>query len=251
MNQSIGGKIFKYTMKAIGFLLVFGTIGILLWRMFSSGDPASMKTLDANPTLMEAYEKALAEDRTLDMFTQEQPTNITTAEKNYSYFSARNVVFIRDAKQIQVTFRYNNSTIRHLVEDYDLAETPARKDELYDVTLWVVYDLTPDVKEDNEIEHENVKKVRVHATASETRADTKSLYNYRKLVFDGVDFSDPDAPILAIYMDVYYNEDIDYEADPYGTLPLYQKVYEEEGVNKPYELTKQDKKAIDNYKEEE
>lgn len=250
MNQSIGGKIFKYTMKAIGFLLVFGTIGILLWRMFSSGDPASMKTLDANATLLEAYEKALSEDRALDIFTQEQPTNITTAEHNYSYFSARNVVFVRDAKQVQLTFRYNNSTIRHLVEDYKLSKTPAREEDLYDVTLWVVYDLTPDVKEDNEIDHENVQKVRVHATVSETRADQKSLYNYRKLVFDGVDFSNPDAPILAIYMDVYYNEDIDYEADPYGTLPLYQKVYEEEGVNKPYELTKQDQKAIDAFKEQ-
>ena len=250
MNQSLGGKIFKYTMKSIGLILVFGTIGILLWRMFSSGDPTSMKTLDVNPVLKEAYEKAVSEDRTLDAFTQEQPTNITTGQKSYSYFSARNVVFIRDAKQVQLTFRYNNSTIRHLVEDYSLAETPKREDDLYDVTLWVVYDLTPDVTEDNEIDHENVKKVRVHATASETRADTKSLYNYRKLVFDGVDFSNPDEPILAVYMDVYYNEDIDYEAEPYGTLPLYQKIYEDEGVNEPYELTKQDQKAIESFKSE-
>lgn len=244
MNKGIGGKIAKYSFKALGLLLVFGTIGILLWRMFSSGDPAEMKTLDANAVLAEAYEKAQAEGREMDIFTQEQPTTITTADHNYSYFSVSNVVFIRDADQVQLTFRYNNSTIRHLAEDYDLPEVPARDAELYEVTLWVAYDLTPDVAEDDE----NVEWVRFYPTAAETQAAQKSLYNYRKFVFDGVDFHVENKPILTIYMDVYYLEDVNYEEDPYGTLPLYQRVYETEGgLNTPYEMSDKEKKALENY----
>ncbi len=239
MSQGIGGKILKYTFKALGLLLVFGTIGILLWRIFTSGDPTEMKTLDANAKLVAAYEKVQAEGRSLDIFTQEQPTNITTAEHNYSYFSVSNVVFIRDAEQVQLTFRYNNSTIRHLAEDYDLPEVPARDAELYDVTLYVAYDLTPDVAEDDE----NVSWVRIKPTASETTSAQKSLYNYRKFVFDGIDFNDKTRPILAIHMDVYYVEDVNYEEEAYGILPLYQYVYEIE----PYTLTDRDIKALEAY----
>ncbi|MBE6558930.1 MAG: hypothetical protein E7661_08015 [Ruminococcaceae bacterium] len=244
MNQGIGTKILKYTFKALGLLLVFGTIGILLWRIFTSGDPAEMKALKVNARLVEAYEQAQAEGREMDMFTQEQPTTITTADHNYSYFSVSNTVFIKDADQVQLTFRYNNSTIRHLAEDYDLPEVPARDAELYEVSLWVVYDLTPDVAEDDE----NVEYVRFYPTAEETLTAQKSLYNYRKLVFDGVDFNVENKPILTIYMDVYYVEDVDYEKDPYGTLPLYQKVYEtKKDLNKPYTLTDKERKALEAY----
>lgn len=239
MSKGMGGKIIQYSFKALGLLLVFGTIGILLWRIFTSGDPAEMKVLDANERLVEAYEKAQAEGRDMDMFTQEQPTTITTADHNYSYFSVSNVVFIKDADQVQLTFRYNNSTIRHLAEDYDLPEVPARDAELYEVTLYVAYDLTPDVAEDDD----NVEWVRFYPTASETTAAQKSLYNYRKLVFDGIDLKDTDRPILAIHMDVYYVEDIDYSKEAYGILPLYQYVYE----NKPYALSDKDIKALEAY----
>jgi len=242
MSKVNGGKIAKYTFKALAYLLVFGTIGILLGRIFTSGAPADMKALQINSRLVEAYRTAQAEGRELDMFTQEQPTTITTADHNYSYFSVSNVVFIRDAAQVQLAFRYNNSTIRHLVADYGLSEMPSRDMDLYEVTLWEAYDLTPDVAGDNE----NVEYVRIRPTDSETTAAQKSLYNYRKFTFDGVDFSMAGKPILTIYMDVYYLEDIDYEKEPYGTLPLYQRIYETEGgLNKPYELTGQERKALE------
>ena len=172
----------------------------------------------------------------MDMFIQEQPTAITTAKHNYSYFGVSNVVFIRDANQIQLTFRYNNSTIRHLKEDKGLDEIPDRSAELYDVTLWAVYDLTPGVVGDDE----NVEYVRYHPTVELTRAETKNLYNYRRFVFDGVEMTSAEKPLLTIYMDVYYVGDLDYETEPYGTLPLYQYVYQ----NEVYTLTSADRKAL-------
>ena len=237
MLEGKAWKIVKYVVKGIFLLLIFGTIAMILWRVFSSGTPKSMSALDANDVIVEAWEKAEAEGREMDMFTQLQPTNITTKKENYSYFSVESVVFIREAEEIQLTFRYNNSTIRHLQEDKGLDTLPDRDEDLYDVTLWAVYDLTPDVTGDDE----NVEYVRYHPTASETRAAQKNVYNYRKFVFDGVSMGDAEKPLLTIFMDVYYVGDLDYDADPYGTLPIYQYVYE----NEIYTLTSDDKKALE------
>jgi hypothetical protein len=239
MRESLAWKIVKYVVKGFFLLLIFGTIALILWRIFSSGTPKSMTALDANDEIVEAWKKAEAEGREMDMFTQLQPTNITTKKENYSYFSVENVVFIRDAEQLQLTFRYNNSTIRHLKEDKGLSELPDRAEDLYDVTLWAVYDLTPDVTGDDE----NVEYVRYHPTESETRAEQKNVYNYRKYVFDGVSMENADKPLLTVYMDVYYVGDLDYDEEPYGTLPIYQYTYE----NETYTLTADDRKALEAY----
>ena len=236
MANISGWRIVKMALKTIVLIIIVGTVGLLLWRIFSSGDPIGMKTLKANDTLLAAWDAAAAEGESLTMFTQIQPTTITTATHNYNYFAVSNVVFIPDAEQVQLTFRYTNSTIRHLTEDKGLSEVPDRHEDLFDVTLWAVYDLTPEVKGDDE----NVEYVRFHPTASLTEADTKNLYNYRRLVFDGVDMTSDEKPLLSLFMDVYYVGDIDYEADPYGTLPLYQYVY----TNVAYEVTEEDLKAL-------
>ncbi len=236
MANVSGWRVTKIILKAIVILVIAGTVGLLLWRIFTSGDPAEMKALKANDKLAEAWKRAEAEGRALSMFTQTQPTDITTAKHNYNYFAVSNVVFIPEVEQVQLTFRYNNSTIRHLKEDKGLAEIPDRHDHLYDVTLWAVYDLTPDVTGDDD----NVEYVRFHPTEALTTADTKNIYNYRKLVFDGVNMTSSERPLLTVYMDVYYVGDVDYEAEPYGTLPLYQYIY----PNEPYEPTEADRKAL-------
>ena len=60
--------------------------------------------------------------------------------------------------------------------------------------------------------------------------DTKNLYNYERLTFDSIDICDgfdPEgkpimrADVLAVYVDIYFNEDLDYEQEPLGTLLIY------------------------------
>ena len=215
-------KIAKITVKAVGLLLVFGTIVFFIWRaFFSTIIPAEVRSLSPNPTLKEAYEAALTEGKELTVFYQESQYDTTTVrDKNYSYFSAKEARFIQEANQVQLLFRYNNATIRHLVEDYKLTEIPDRSSDLYDVTLYVAYDLTPDDLTDNAGNNpESVKFVRYHATSS-TPASTL-LYNYRRMTFDGLDMTVTDNPVLAVYVDVYYLGDLDYEAEPYGTVCIY------------------------------
>lgn len=258
-QRGLGGKIAKYVFKALGLLLICGTVGILLWRMFSSGDPQSTKTLYVNDTVYEAWQTAQTEGKDMVMYTQEYD-NITRAKHNYGYFSVTQTLFIEDADQVQLTFRYNNSTLRHLKEDYGLAEVPGRAEELFDVSLVVIYDLTPQDKSDNEAQtfhapddttpegetydlNTTDSVMRVRYTPTCVVSDTKTVYNYRKLVFDGVELSGGEYPVLGVFVDVYYKEDVNYEKDSYGTLSIYNYHYDKE----PYQLTGKDKDALEGY----
>ena len=230
-HQPLLIRIAKITVKSVGLLLVFGTIIFFIWRaFFSTAIPAEVKFLSPNPALRDAYKAALAEGKELTVFYQESQYDTTTVrDKNYSYFSAKEVRFIQEANQVQLLFRYNNATIRHLVEDYGLAEIPDRAAELYDVTLYVAYDLTPaDITDNAGNDPASVKFVRYHATSSEPAQSL--MYNYRRMTFDGLDMTVTDNPVLAVYVDVYYLGDLDYEAEPYGTICIYdyaaEKTYE-------------------------
>ena len=244
-TDSTTAKVIKIVLKAFGLLLVFGTIGFFLWRVFSSGNPKSLERLTPNATLRDATIAAEEAGETLTVRYQYQQDYITSVvDKNYGYFAVTDSKFIPEAKQVQVLFRYNNSTIRHLKEDYKLDAMPNRNDDLYDVTLYVLYDLTPDVASDNDGKTpEAVKAVRYHATSS--TAGKKNLYNYRKLVFDGVEQTDESLPLLAVYVDFYYVGDVDYEKEAYGALPLY--LYTD--IWDAYEPSGAEMKAIREYKD--
>lgn len=226
---------FRRTGKAIKilfFTVVFFVIALLLWRIFSSGDPKSMKALTINEKMIEAYEQ---EGENLYMFRQ--TLNKTTyGKENYGYFTITDCVFIPEANQVQLVLRYNNGTIQSLAEDYGLEQMPERTDDLYDLTLVIATDLTPDVTVDNAgNDPESVEFTRVHAL--EVTSAEKNLYNYRRFVFDldetGMDLSElvgEDGLLLAIYADIYYVEDIRYDEYAYGTLCVYDYLQEKQTV---------------------
>ena len=242
-HESLLIRIAKITVKALGLTLVFGTIIFFLWRAFiSTIVPAEVDGLSMNDKLHTAWQTAESAGESLTLFSQAQG-DTTSAEKNYSYFSAKNVTFIQEADQVQLLFRYNNATLRHLKEDYGLPENPDRHGDYFDVTLVVAYDLTPDVTADNlKSDPESVRLVRYHATSSET-AETL-IYNYRRLTFDGIDMTVTENPVLAVYMDVYYKEDVDYEKDAYGTLCIYDYITQTDYA----ELSRKDREALESYK---
>lgn len=235
-RRRTGTRVIGIIFRAFFTLLIIGVVGILFWRIFSSGDPKSMDTLAVDRKTYEAYE----ENGKLTMWYQEQ-NNITKAEKNYGYFAVTDWYYIEEAEQIQLTFRYNNSTIDHLVKDYGLDEKPDRSEILYDVTLYVAYDLTPDNTKDNDgNDPESVKFVRYTAELAGT--EQKNLYNYRKYIIDGVKIAEGEH-VLAVYADFYYVGDINYEEEAYGTLCLYDYATKK----RDRALTKDDKKALEAY----
>ncbi len=241
-REALPIRIMKLTVKAIGLTIIFGTIIFFLWRAFvSTIIPDEVDGLSPNANLHAAWVAAKEAGEELTYFSQKQ-NETTTAEHNYSYFTAKEVAFIEDANQIQVLFRYNNATIRNLVADYDLPEVPDRTAELYDITLYVAYDLTPGEMADNDGNNpESVKFVRYYPTSTESASSL--MYNYRRLTFDGIDMNVADNPVLAVYVDVYYVGDVDYSKDSYGTLCIFDYAT----IKDYYDLTGDELRALEKF----
>ena len=197
-----------------------------------------MDTVIPNALLVDAYNEK-GED--LNIYNQEQ-AKYTRGEDNYGYFAITQSIIIDDIDQIQFVFRYNNSTLKYTKEDYGLDKIPSRDEEVYDVTLTVMYDLTPENNADNDGKTpEAVKYERFYP--SDMLAAKKTLYNYRKFVFDGIVI---DESVLAVYADFYYVGNVDYNEKPYGSLLIYY--YEEQNID--YALTRNDIKAIKAWEED-
>lgn len=215
-------------------LFVTAVCAAMCWRVFISNIPPSeMKRLAANQAITEAYR---TQGDALELYTQKQPS-VTKGEHNYGYFGVTRCVFIPEAEQIQLTFRYNNSTLKHVKEDYALAEVPPRGVEIFDVSVVRITDTTPGDTSDNVDGSENLKKERFAPTSRVI--DTTGLYTYILYTFDGVTMTDD---TITAYLDVYYNGDVDYGKDAYGTLRLYHA----EDPKLPVELSGKERKALEN-----
>ena len=232
MAQGHNMRVFWRVVKWSISLLLCIICGILLWRVFSSGDPKEVKYLMGNDALYEAYEE---KGKDLVLQYQMQDT-ITLAEYNRGYFSITQYVFIPEARQVQLVFRYNNSTIEHLARDYGLGAIPDKSEELFDLTLVTTKDLTPDNQGDNE-NTENLAMERYYPTAA-IRTET-SLYTYYRFVFDNVEVT-PD--MLYVFADIYYKGDLDYEERAYGTLCL----YDDASPWVDYKLSRTERKMLKN-----
>lgn len=232
MARSRAPRIIGRIFKTLGVLLVLCVTCIMGWRVCASEKYEITKNLAINEPLKAAY---AAHGDGLILKYQEDRATITKAEKNYGYFSVVDYVYIPQAKQVQVVVRYNNSTLKHLKEDYGLAEIPDRTKDQYDVTLTLTTDLTPNDPNDN-TQVDKLSKTRIHATGEPIRENTK-LYTYRRYTFDNVEI-EPDT--VGMFVDIYYLGDINYEAEAYGTLLIYDKA----APWISYELNADERKAL-------
>jgi hypothetical protein len=239
----ITGNIIKGTV----FAVVFSVIALLIWRMVTSGPPKSLDPLLPNEELKAAYEK---DGNELYMFKQDIQS-ITTADRNRGYFAVTECVFIPEANQIQLIFRYNNSTVRALAKDKGLSEVPSLDAELFDVTLTLQTDRTPEIKDDNAgLDKSTVEYTRLKPTQVER--ERKNLYNFYRYVFDVSELDKGTLTemlendlLLAVYADVYYVEEINYDELSYGSLCVYE--YKADKIK--VRLSSADKKAINNFTE--
>ena len=230
MTNGHNMRVFLRVVKwSISLLLVL-ICGILGWRLCSSGDPEQVKYLINNPALQKAYDE---HGNKLTLQYQMQDT-ITTAEYNRGYFSVTQYVFIPEARQVQLVFRYNNSTIKNLAIDYGLSEIPDKSEELFDVTLVTTTDLTPNNREDND--NTDALKMERYYPSTATRTET-SLYTYYRFVFDDIEVA-PET--LFVFADIYYEGDLNYDKRPYGTLCL----YDDESAWVSYKLSGKERRML-------
>ena len=217
-------------LRALCGLLILAIVLFWVWRVgFSRILPKEMKRLDVNDTLQTAY----AEAGDLFMFTQKQATITKVDGYNYGYFGVPRFVFIPAASEVQVVLRYNNSTLKNVQNDLGLSEPLPRGEVVFDVTVVIVRDLTPDDTTDNEDGNENIEQTRVAPT--DVKVDTTALYTYFLYTFDGVDTGED---VLAVYLDVYYGTD--YSERALGTLRLYHYQTERQTVR----LTRKERRML-------
>lgn len=245
--MSRASVIFKRIGRLVKFLifcLIFTICILLIWRVSSTGIPKEIEDLQINDRLTSAYSQ---EGEKLYVFKQVYD-NITRADRNAGYFGIPEAEFIPGANQAQIVFRYNNSTIKALSEDYSLPSVPSRDQELFDVSLVLYIDLTPNDKEDNyEKDDSVVKTVRLYPVSRSEKADS-TLYNFYRYTFD---FGTGDEPIvlseliesgnlIAIHTEIRYLGDLDYTKDAYGALCIYD--YRRENI--PVKLSKNELAAF-------
>lgn len=225
-------KIISGIIRFLFLTLIAAIVIFFAWRAVShSTDPKEMTTLIADEPLTEAYG---IHGKELELYTQEQGT-YTRAERNNGYFFIRQAVFIPQASEVQILFRYNNSTIKALVDDYGLDAVPDRDEHLYDLSLVIKRDLTPDIADD--YNEEGCYALERYYPSQEV-SGTRNLYNYRKLVFNDIAV---DETVLAVFVDIYYVGDIDYDSTAYGTLCI----WDFESPNKPIKLKARDIEALE------
>lgn len=234
-------RVWKLFAFACGCIVLTVCI-FMIWRISSTGTPKSIDTISKNEAISSAYAE---QGESLYMFKQNQDI-ITRADYNSGYFSIPDYVFIPDANQLQLVFRYNNSTLKALATDKNLPEVPDREGDYFDVSIVFYMDLTPENDEDNEMGSPNVKKIRCKGRI--VGKDKTTLYNFYRYTFD---FSDCEEPIeikelmagdslIAIHAQFYYNEGLDYNNPPYGALLL----YDPDAKNRTVELSSNDIKAL-------
>lgn len=227
-------RIVRNILRVLLLALILGVNGIIFWRFCSAGIPKKVKYIQPNEVLATAYAAA---DGNLTAFRQEQ-ASITRGANNYGYFSVEQCTFFPDAGQVQIVFRYNKSTLKHLAEDKELDEIPEKAGTHFDVTLLKTTDLTPEDKTDN-LDPATLASERFFASAEPVREET-ALYTYFRYTFDGV-FLDDDTD--GVFVDVYWLGDKDYSQTPYGTLCLWDAASE----NIPVKLTRTERKAIETF----
>ncbi|MBQ8409609.1 MAG: hypothetical protein IJY39_12190 [Clostridia bacterium] len=266
-----GWRIAGFIFKGLCSLVIIGVVCLIAWRIIDRNiDPKPMKTITPNDTLCEAYKEY---GDKLTVYYQDQNEYTQESDKNYGYFANGGTRIIKEADQIQFVLRYNNSTVKHTAEDYKYYEVKgnsfqthseaieaareidianplnhikeiipdlSREDDLYDVTLTFMYDLTPDNPDDNDGKTPEAVRYERFFPTGDPVSYQKTLYNYRKFIFDNAVIDDS---VLAIYVDIYYVGDKNYEETPYGSLLIYY--YEDDNIS--YKLSKNDVNALEEY----
>ncbi|MBQ8341242.1 MAG: hypothetical protein IJY22_02555 [Clostridia bacterium] len=225
-----------WVLRGLGVAVVFSVCALVIWRSFISNiPPSAMDELQPNRPLAEAFD---THGEALVTFYQEEGT-MTRGEHNYGYFGVTRAVFVPEAGQLQVVVRYNNSTLTAIQNDKGLEQKPPKGEKILDVTLLKVVDLTPEDTSDNLDGSPNLGKVRLQPTG-EPLIETTLLYTYCLYTFDGVTLDDG---TIAAFADIYYLGDVDYNAEPYGTL----RVYHVESTKIYASLDGDEIEALENY----
>lgn len=179
----------KKILKILVFCGIFLVCGMFLTRIFlASWWPGEVK----NPYPSVALKAA---EGPVSGFTQTPITPYDDNRKGHFFFN--HFLAIPAAGEVQVALRYNDSTLEDIAADFGLSEMPEGSDGRFRFYL-------------------RDETGKVYALTAESYCH-KLIYNYRRLVFDGVDPEN----CQYLYLDVYFGEADPSLDTPYGSLMIY------------------------------
>ena len=162
-------------LKLLIVSLCFLVVGVILFRVILfSYYPRAMKTIYYNDTLTEYYN---AKDGEIEALTQ--TLRAPYDDPDFASFMADNLIVIKGAGQLQLSVRYNASVFDTIEQKYGVRLDESSQ-ELFTFELErVPFDQSAAYKV-GELTH--------------VESDSKLMYTYYKLVFDGIELYDSETP---------------------------------------------------------
>ncbi|MBE6639364.1 MAG: hypothetical protein E7616_07950 [Ruminococcaceae bacterium] len=220
-------KIVKFTLKTVIIMSVLAVIGALLFRIYTIQEPDMATEYVWNQTTLDAYNKkgenftVMGQKMSTYIWTDPDTGESKTIERD-SFNGGKeigdetmrisNMYYTEAAKQVQVTFRWNQNAEKDLLDYYKLTELPSG--ELF------YYVLTDE-------------KGNAYGEVSYTKG-SRYVYTYRRLLFENVDIT----KVNELYLNIYYTGQP--EAAPFEQMIIYDVGIEpfEVTVEKPQKVTK-------------
>lgn len=181
----------KKLFKILFWTFIITVNALILWRIFSSGEPKFSKTYIWTQQAIDEY-KASEDD--FKVYNISKKATITEDITGNGSFSVMSTYYTPSAKQVQFTLCYNNSTLKYLKERYNLSETP--KGEVFVCTLT-----------DNNGHMYTEYDFLTHS---------KNLYNYRRIVFPDIETEG----LTSLTLKIYYAQDVLYSV-PYAKVDIF------------------------------
>lgn len=191
--------------KIIFYTLIFTVCGAMIFRSCIMFDyyPAKMRRVLWTPAAAAVYEQ----NGRKAFGAQKQDLNYSYDDPKEGNFFASHLIRIPAAEEVQVTVRYNISTLTRYAQRYDRAEEE----------ISFAFFLS-----DNEGRHYPL-------TASDTD-EAFHRYHYLRLAFDGVDCD----AVTHLYLDIYFTDAVNLEEQPLASI----LIYENDLKWKPYRLAR-------------
>lgn len=165
------------TIKFLIIAVCLAVVGVLVFRIsFFNFYPKTIKNLYFNDTLTSYYNE---NGGNIAVKTQEIRAKYDNPD--VATFICDNLYVIEGANQLQLSIRYNKSSIEYIEKELKLTGLDASDEELFSYKL-ACYD--------DELKSE----IYLDASVEKAVHETKLMYHYYKLVCDGVEFGGRNNP---------------------------------------------------------
>ena len=218
-------------LKIVTAVICVGVVGLIAFRMISfSSYPDSVKNVYFNDTLTEYYNENGG-----NITVMTQSLRAPYDDKDVGNFFCDYLYLIEEINQLQITLRYNKSTVERISEELGVSLDDMDQD-LFSFSLVACYGSMDDNASDTD---ENNLLLKKYDVKPERVFDSTLMYRYHKLVFDGIEFNtdSPETPPYWIRLEVTLK---DFDNGKVYMIPIYENG---ETLNEfsEYKLSKKEK----------